>query len=642
MARLFILAQTRFSDLAQSADAPAPGDVVAYFRQAQDAAGVIAERWRSEGISVVRAETLVGMDEARAIEAAARPACYEWYRQDGKDLSKWEGISVGDVLAPFIWIEYNFLYLIRTGIIFQRLLKSYPDAREIVCDLIDGLYFYCDNRRNPQTLPWRALLEDLAVRSGRTCWDLRTPPDGGTGVPAGFVPPRRSAPAGRFRQVLGWFSREGVRNWIRFALQRGQLPVAYFFAQGQVGRVAVALARRNRLRVVADWGCGPGVLPVPVRDVPAVPGRALRAAGERLRRALDRLERESPQVLVWEGMDFTSWFVQAVRNLLATRLDDVLWQVARHARLLRILKPEIVVLSAAYGVPNAVVAGLKPELGYRHYFINHGHDFITGTVFSLSHADRTMTYIAEGRDHLESYGLSLPPGGKPERVAIANPSVLAVEALRGRRPDPPQKRILVLNYSCCTPHIVVRSGYFDQYLIDIVQVARRLQPFGIRMVYRPHPGEVRDYARFVIEEMGAADLVIMDSSDSFSEAIFGCDGVVCNITTCYYQALYAGWPVIFHEPGFDARDFVGLPAAIDTGRPLTTTQDELFTRVLEVYDQDSATARFPKRFATELSGRFFNTSGSPPDEAVAAFLAGAIAPLSSPVADGDDHETSTS
>ena len=628
MARLFILSRAYAADLDASAQAPGPGDVVALFRQAQDPEGSTAGRWRQNGVTVVMAEFLVSLAEGRAIEAAIRPACYSWYVVKGEDLSRWEGLSIGEMLAPYIWINYNILYLVRSGIIIKRLLAAFPAARDVVTDMLDDVYFYTDNRQTPGSLPWRRLLETLVVQDGRSCLDL---PSSLPSVVSSFRPiacsaslrPTKSGLARALdrlhpQRLLNW----GLLNWGRLTFGRNSKPLVYLFIQGAVERVARALADRGTVRVVANCGCGLRVAVVPFQDIPPEPEAALHAVGQRLQTLVDTLARDGVDhpAFKWDGIDFGPWVGAALGHLVAERLDDVLRQTAQLFQVMNRLRPQAVVLSAAYGVANTVVAGLGRRLGYRHYFVNHGHDFVYCTIYNSAAADPEMVYLSEGDDHLEGYGYFLPDDKKPRRITVANPAAAVSADLKKQRSETRLNTILVLNYSCCTPHTIVRSGYFDQYLIDVINVGIKLDRRGFRMIYRGHPAENKDYARDLIRTMNADKFMTIDESPSFERAILKCDVVVCNITTCYYIALAAGWPTIFHEPGYDRQDFVGLPAAEDTGRPLSTTPEALLDYIVAAYDPDSAVARFPARFAGPLASRFFNATSRPPDQAIADFL----------------------
>ena len=625
--RLYILSRANLREFAKSEDAPRPGDSVAIFRQGQDPDRSTIGLWQSNGINVIMAEWLVSMEEARSIEAEVRPLCYSWFLEDGKDVSVWKGTSLGAMLAPNIWLEYNLLYLVRAGIIFVRLIRSNSWCSEVITDIVDGAYFYSDNRARPITLQWRSLLYSVSAKYNLTCRDVKV----GHEVPSVFCPfSSDAAKPTLLKLLLSCFSSAVVWTLLKIEALVRSGPVAYFFVQGEVGRVAAALGKHPvGIRVFANIARTKGVLYLAPEWTSMVPGRDLREAGGRLRHRAEELCQGDTRNYAFnlDGVSFEPWFTRIIQDIVNNRLDVSLIQVGGVERMLSWLRPEVVVVSAAWGTNVSVVSGEKERLGYQHYFINHGHNYIKSTVFSLPTYDASMIYISEGQDHDQSYGYNHSGHSKPKRATIANPSVLAVSSVCGRRPKPPVKVILVLNHSCSTPHTIVRAGVCDQYLIDIINVARRLQPFGIRMVYRPHPGEIKAYAEYMIDEMSAHNHMKIDDNRDIGSSLLASDAVITSLSTGYYQSLYAGWPTILHEPGFAVDDFVGLPAASDTGRPLSTTEDQLFQYVLDVYNEDSAASQFPSRFSTELSGRFFGSAEQPPDQDLANYLLNEIVRL---------------
>ena len=626
MTRLFILSRVYAAELTAAPDAPRSGDVVALFRQAQDADGSTIEQWRRDGVTVVMAEFLVELEEGRAIDATVQPACYSWHVINGKDVSIWNNISIGEILTPYLWIEYNILYLIRAGIIFKRLLTAYPLARDIITDVVDNYYYYQDKRQLPGALPWRQILQRLASDDGRTCIDL---PSSLLSVPSISLPaPRLGFLSPPTRLLDRFHPRRLPQGWRRLSqaitsnFRQHTKPLVYLFALGHLNRVATALARYGTVSVVANHDCGAGVAVMRHQDGSVQPDVSLWETGQRLRSLVDRLDHDGIDhpAFQWEGIDFGPWVVSALRHLLLERLPDTLQQIAQLTRLIERLRPQAVVLSTSYGAANAVITGLRRQLGYRHYFINHAHDYTYGFVHNGAVADPEMTYISEGEDHLKGYGYAAPGSNPPRRVTLANPAETVCDYLRKRKSKTRRQTVLALNYNCCTPHSVIRSGYVDQYLIDIITVGKQLYERGIRTIYRGHPSENKIYARELIRALNAADFISIDDGPSFEWALLKCDVLICNTTTCYYVALAAGWPTIFHEPGYDPQDFFGLPAAEDTGRPLSKTPAALLAYLLAAYDPDSEVARFPARFSGPLAGRFFNATSLPPDQAIAKFL----------------------
>ena len=85
---------------------------------------------------------------------------------------------------------------------------------------------------------------------------------------------------------------------------------------------------------------------------------------------------------------------------------------------------------------------------------------------------------------------------------------------------------------------------------------------GWTIKFRSHPYHHHDVEDFIGKNFEGYDQVGWEVSPTIEQALQSFDVVVSNITTAYYQSLYAGWPTIFYEPNY--RQSCGIEA-IESG-----------------------------------------------------------------------------
>lgn len=613
--RLFILSRTPLRPLLDRATIQS-GDRVAFFRDGQDIDGGAQAAMTAAGISVIAAETLVGAGEALDIERHFQSALFCWTHSGGRDATLVDGFSFGYLISPYIKIRYSFFVLVRVGLIFDRLLAGLPAGSVVLTDIIDGINVYSDGTGQPEIMQWRSLLGELAAGYGVTVADLPRTDDALVSI---FRPPTRFSLWHVGRPLLAGLRPRRVLGRWRLFWRREPRRRIYLFSLGNNIGLLRGLAGEPRLQVITDVSPEPGIATVSPAHLWVIPELSLLRGAWRTCRHIDRLAREQwrDPAMVFGGIDFAPALLRALVSLKC-HLPVFMIIVAQVRALLRRVCPAAVVTSGDYLPATLATFDLGRRQGFASYFINHGYDLAPCTLYASEMADRSAVYVAEGSEIAGIYGFHMPEADKPRRPVVTTPAMIPMLAVRGTRK--PVRRLLVTGYSSYTPHAITRTGYYDRYMIDVILTAKRLRQEGITTVYRPHPGEVRAYFHDMVARLDGGGAIELDTSPSFAAALAGADVFVCNATTCYYQALFAGWPTIFYEPGYDPRFFIGLPSAEETGRPLAKTADELLTLIRAAYDPTSSVARFPDIFNGPLAARYMGQSPERADEVLSAFF----------------------
>lgn len=630
--RLFILSRVRLTDLAAAPASfrPGPGDVVAYFREAQDLDGGGAAALARLGATATWAEAEIAPDEPPAIERAAAAACFGWFQgRDGGDPTVADGLSLGRALSARFYVDFNVYYLLRAGVAIGRLLRRWREAEAVVSDLRDGSFIYCDHPEWPESMAWRSALALLAARAGLPVIDLPAADWAKSGVSGVFRRPETPQPAATWAGALrGLFSPpprggDGGPPWVFVSALHG------------VARVAEALARSGRVRAATDRPGVAGTTFVDLQRIWAVPGPALRRAARATARAAEEtaaLWAAAAQTpLRYDGIDLgptAGWLLDRLR---LRHLPVLTAQAAQYHWLFSRLRPAAMVASADYHIQTMAAAAWGARNGAPVYFVEHSVMVQPCSFYAGADADAGLVYLAESPAHAPAYGMGLKRRGLSTTVRPGACAPLPeMMAARGLLPDPPTRRALCLGYNSYSPHAIDRTPFYDRYVVELVAAARDLAADGISLTYRPHPAERPEYLIDLLTDLGAAGLIEIDRTPAFREALPGFDAVVANAGTCYYQALFAGWPTIFFEPSGMPERWIGLAAEPESGRPMARTAPELTALIRAVYEPESPVRRFAEFYRQPAAERYFGPSPEKADRILADIILGDLFPSANP------------
>jgi hypothetical protein len=202
--------------------------------------------------------------------------------------------------------------------------------------------------------------------------------------------------------------------------------------------------------------------------------------------------------------------------------------------------------------------------------------------------------------------------------------------IRGKHKSVSKKRLLVLCFGHLDYWRADRIFSCDQYYIDLYKIFKTLINEGWTISLRGHPGHPYNLEKKLAEDFSLSTKIVWDNYATIKESLLAHDCVISNLTTVFYQSLYAGWPTIFYEPsplgGLGPEDISdnpvlsGLPVARDLDRPVSNIPNQLLEMVRDSLDPYSMVSKFPKRFLNELAPRFIGSNPANSDVILADFL----------------------
>ena len=622
--RLFIIENTTLRELAEGPHAPSQGDVVAYFRPTQALDAECVESLMNGGIAIEWAEQLLTTSEGVVIDNFFETFATGWFKRGEWDPSKVDGLSLGEFTSPELAQDFAIGHMVRFGEICRRLLEAYPDAAEIVSDCRDGTaVFICD----PQALPRRLIVADMSARFGR-----RFIPISGSGaIKAWSVNYSFNRAGSVVRSLIGGLRPRYLRMRLCLGIDRGEKPRGYLFFHSGIDQILNRLSQNPCIDIFTDR---PGYAGTPLRfdHFPVVPPLRYIRAVFALRRQHKEIKRAGHHPLaVFRGIDYTPYFCRLLDLAMGARLFMAVVKICQVKRMLAVLRLRVIVINGMSAAMRAIIH-FAPSFDTRVIFVGHGLNSLPINLDVLANLRNDLIWMCQGDDH--PYGTPIPQNQRYRCPAIGSTLISTVFASGIKREVPTKKRVLMIGYGAGLTHTVTRVHNIDHYMIDLLSTARELAKEGYSFTFRHHPGPqvMHDYLPDLVARMGVEDIVHLEHTGSFADALASHDVLITNLSSCIYQSLAAGWPIIIHEPDYDPAYLMGIMAARDLEKPISTTREELISMVRSLRDPSSLVSTFPQTLLQNHEERFFGRQIGDFDAALTTFIAKHLADPSKQVA----------
>lgn len=625
--RLYLLERTPLAALDRVAQPPQPGDLVVYQRAGQDVTGDATRRLEERGVEVLCANRYLTMADARALNAISETFTNGWYiDDDGTDLGRHNGFSLGDLFAFETDFRTNPANVFRVGEVCRRLIADHPGIKRVLSDLTDGSGLCRVAGGLPVGSSVRAAAEQSSVLFTRL--DPVDPLE-----PYYAFQPLNRAKA-MLKQFIGGFRPQYLlkRIKLRLAYLTGDdRPAIFVFLGHGIGPLIDRIKTDGRIRVIASQTGYDGTDVLRHDHMAALPNPGQLRAGRVLLKRLEALAARPPDPkgrFAFNGIDYGPLLAANLLGYLRPALPLYLTIVAQAIKMQRIGRFKAAVVNGEGMTGMRAILLHNQETGMPIYCSRHGLNTHKALCKSIGQNYSHITCIASGEDQKDEFGTHLPPAEKPKVVAIGSGQTAVMNPLRGTRSKTHGKRLMIINYGTTVFADNGRAYATDRYTLDTFECARRLLDEGWQVLYRTHPGWKTTIEERMLEELGLAGRIEFDRSPTFIDALPKCDVLIGSVSSTYYQSLYAGWPIVFHEPLADTDDpnefldeyFTGLMAAKEIEKPLTRSVEDLIESVRSSLDPESLISRFPEIFTTRYRTRFIGAEPARSDRLIADFI----------------------
>jgi len=627
---LYILDRTSLTDLNKFGNSPKSGDAVIYFRKAQDPQMTESQKLISRGIAVL--QTTDFLDEACVEEIDSLGARFirTWFFSDGKDISLLGDLSLGKSYAYEIARQSNLRQQIWYGEIFRRIIIAYPKADIIFSDIENGGGVF---DLSPTSMPLRQITCFIAKSLGRSVTSIFSHQP----IPFSFTRPKRYSWT---RLVRGWMS--GLRPTHFYAriksIRRARKnkyagKILYIFVGRGLDILGELLANRGNFHVITSFLGIKGAGYIRYDHLFAAPKISDIIVVIRLLLYLRRMatgKKLDASSAMLNKINYTPHFAKSILKVMQNEIWPFLFVIAQTRKLQKVSNFNALLLNGMGNEPMGNLAMLTQQTDHKVYMATHGLNIHRSVVYGPLVDNTHVTHLTHGTDHngdRRTHDLNTP---LLIEKSIGNALTILMNNIRGKHVSKSRRRLLVLCFGHLDAWRADRIFSCDQYYIDLYKIFKTLIREGWTISLRGHPGHPYDLEKRIAEDFSLKSNILWDTHATLNEALLAHDCVVSNLTSAFYQSLYAGWPTIFYEPsplgGLGPKDIAenpvlfGLPVAKDLDRPVSNIPNQLLKMIRDSLDDQSMVSLFPRRFSNELAPRFIGSDPAHSDVLLADFL----------------------
>ena len=609
--RLFILQKTPLERVSRLTPSPKPGDILVYLRLGQDPNGNISQDLRDKGIVVEYGETIVPMETSRAMDDLGGKFLRTWFTDNGQDISKVWGVSLGDNQVQYMGKMSNPRFVVRIGEIARIYSERYPEAG-IVSDISDGDGIIASN---PAYFPVGTIIKHVAQTLGRSYeYSQAINP-----LPEQMFISNKDRLLPAIKAYLGGFRISWIRHKLRWKLHRtdnDEKPLFYVFNGRGSNMVADGLVETGDFRAAVGSDDSDKAFPLRHDHFFALPSPRVISQAFLLWRHAKKLpdQLESNKTFAFHGINYGPVLARPLAAMFGATLLSTLIILAQTRKLMQKTKAKGYIINGE-GNGMSFLAALTRKEDVAVYYLKHGINVNTRTLRSDHLNESHITYLSCGADHRAEFGRFLHERNKPRCAIVGNQLTAITEPIKGRRPAIHKKRLLIISFGNLAHYRGSRVTACDQYIVTMFGLTKKLASEGWSISYRGHPGHPLALEKRLAADMGVSKIIHWDTQRSFFESLLAHDVVVCSNSSVYYQALYAGWPCVFYEPDylpkgnrdelFTLGPLIGLPIAKDISRPVTSSPETLGRLVRDTVDPHSFSSRFPEILMEQYAERFF-------------------------------------
>jgi hypothetical protein len=509
-------------------------------------------RTRSE-LKYIFCEELLDRDDFRMLHDATDRIADGWYKRDAEDYTLWEGVSCGDLVKGTLSRIYLLGILVKYGEIVRKALVRWPCCGEIVHDFSGGgisTHTWADE--DGRFFNKGRLVELVARHWGINCRFVPPPQP----LRSAFVAYRhsKSAPVGT-TTFSRWIATTAVaiaqatlNVWsaLLCRLLNVRQRVYLYHYSNNLGSILERVDRRFVLRTLPAKSMPwrrllAGASFVDFDRIPAHLSDTDVAVLAGMERELAKQADNSHwrEMFRIQGIDYFPIYQPVIAQLARTVLRELVHHMKRVRKGLREHRITKLILNDTLDEKNqAVVAACALE-GVCSIFVDHG-------IMGLSHATRAS-------DRAEPSLVISPGSFDPYRhrvpvVPLGNPCIDQYAQHRQRK-IASVETILFLTFEDNFYARFDRFAYQERYYEEIFSIFDDILSLGVEILYKPHPGESQAYHEYLFEFFSVpAKRIRYVQRQPFADVIKKADLVVCNISSCLFEALAAGVPTVFLEP----------------------------------------------------------------------------------------------
>jgi hypothetical protein len=501
----------------------------------------------NDGDAFFFVEELLNTEDYEKLHSAMDEFALAWYKINGTDATLFDDISYGEITNGMFSRTYMLSVLVKYGEIIRKAFVKWHSIANVYYDFsnnYNSFFIYEDD--NGRFFNKRLLVEIVCKQLHLTCHQV----DASICIPSAHVGNIFSTQGHKSikKKVFDCFNR--IQSWTQYYVLSSVTArrKTYLHTYFNINKI---IQHINGKFILSSY---PGIKyllmhPLGYLRLSDVPYRLSNKERVFLEILRQRDMSDSSYLgtdFVHNGICYYDIYKTAIRDLVLNVIPILIAFAGRTRKaVVKCNIKKILILEEIQEMIRVLIGVCRRE-GVQIIFLDHG-------IQGHNHAqkvfdrDKSDVVICAGPFYVQHYQ-SLNSENR-KCVVLGNPITDYCHP-RKRKTISSIKNILFLTFEDNFYARLDRFPYQEKYYEEIFSTFNDLLDMGIKIFYKPH-FENRLYHEYLFKyfEVNTACLNYIDEMP-FSELIYEMDLMVCNVSTCFYEAQAAGVPTIFMEPCF--------------------------------------------------------------------------------------------
>lgn len=507
-------------------------------------------------------EDLLSKDDYRMLHNIADYFAENWYKINGEDKTVLEGISYGEITGSCFSRNYFLSMLVKYGEAIRLAKHKWKDISTIYCDFVNtSNYFLYREDDGGKFFNKRKLVELVAHQLGISVFFLKCPRP----IPSAHIV-KKKAGNSNLKQTIA----KGLRNVFHYCTEKvfSIISVLFFHSYRKRKHIYVfsyfntkSFLLNSAHQVIASGvllkGIWKSLLKLFFSGLTIVDFKRIKyrySDSESL--FIGKLEKTFlskntykmyDSVFSFNGINYGKIFYPAVQNIVQDIIPSLVYYNGQVKEAIQKYNIGTIIINDEIGEYQRAIIKVCATTKVSSVFVDHGIQAHRHAQKIYDRAESDIV-ICPGVFYKEYYLQQT----RKDRVCpvLGNPS-LDIYAGRRREKISRIKNILFLTFEDNFYARLDRVAYQEKYYAEIFPLFNVLLGAGIKIFYKPN-SENRQYHEYLFDlfSVDKNNINYVDG-ETFSAVVYKMDLMVCNVSTCFYEAQAAGVPTIFFEPCFN-------------------------------------------------------------------------------------------
>ena len=539
-------------------------------------------------VDFLLANDLMGGNDYDLINEYFNNCINSWKFYNGKDFTKFEGISYGTVVQSALYNDFNLINLIWFGDVVKKIFDRFPDANELNSDVPS----YEKNPKHSSNTelcnPIGIVVKHVTKTLGKKYCDLSN----------NTFPENPHFP---LTEEFGLLCKKRI---VSFRMKKRKLKsymkllfLSYTKKKKVPNVLLINYFNSNKLPIelssnifVSEYGtvnhkAGNYHMNLDYKTT-TLNDISIRKISE-IKKYFAKIKKRN---YVFNGINYDFVFTSAIKHLFYTYIPDAI----KYSSFLRnkLLKYKIksVILNDTFLPSSILLQQLSRVLNIKTILVNHGmNSFKVMRFMDQNNAEYEISPRIINRCKQNF--------SKRKVIQLGSPILDNYDRLKYHKECYlwNTKKILFLDWQNSRFDRLSRLPFGEIYNVEMCNTIKYFLENGIEVHFRPRPLRKKYYKDFFeYQNIDFSNIKISPLTSLLYDILDKYDAVIGNISTAAFETLATGIPYIFLEPGYNKNNFEGIFAGINWKDFIMVQTSKDIIQIFQ--NEEEANERFSKFF----------------------------------------------